>query len=843
MTVVFEASKLLEEKKLHPEWIFFIGDKQKNPQTIIGKWRDVNSQTYEELLDLVEKTKQRKDVEAWNWGIRTGINDLACLDFDWEFIYYLWVRKFGDRAKTITYRTTNKGYRVIFKTSETDNDNPYKNNLHTEFENKGYAVLGGYAEDEEKTKQPYIKLPNLRLYPDKNFCYYNELTTDNTLISDTKNWLKEVMERFDFLQYRCVFTKKKHIRLSHDQRLAILQFMLSKDFSDEEIHDFFRAVYDTKGRDYNKDITNAQIKSGKEFKEKGGCPFPCKPKQRDNGSVSVPLYQIFNFNPDDCVGCLRRKFVDKSPKEIEMEETLKSIKKKYKLKCPTDTRELLVYDEGFYSEKRWLIEQELEEKYGSEMKTRFVEEVAKHLERQNFIERQDINKFVGKIPLKNGLFNFEACKLEKFDPKTVYTYKLNVDYKPKKKCSNWLKFVSEVLNPEDIPLLQEIMGYCLLPDIPLHKMFWFYGVGRNGKGVIIRTIEEILGKENCSALNLSEFTENRRFSLCRLYGKFLNVSSEPKLTKYGLQTTVLKMVTGQDTIYAEIKGKNERLQFTNFSKLFVLGNHFPKVDDDSLGWKERRVVLKFPNEFTGDKNVPNIEQRWIPEELPGILNWMLEGLFRLQKNKCFTKTKTTEEMDIEFEKASNPFNAWIIEKCELNPAAYLLREEALENYNDYCDELGVARDSKTIFFGKMRTTRRVKELQKRINGKRERIFEGITFKNVENDESVPNVPHVPRISNYLEKEKEEKENIKQYKKHGTSVTSVTFDDKSQENNGLDNNSDYKKLCEWIVKEISSEEGLTLQKLQLKINSMGFFEPVEFLTKKLLNDGKLRGLKT
>ena len=81
----------------------------------------------------------------------------------------------------------------------------------------------------------------------------------------------------------------------------------------------------------------------------------------------------------------------------------------------------------------------------------------------------------------------------------------------------------------------------------------------------------------------------------------MNVSSEPKISKYGLSTTVLKMVTGQDTISAEIKGKNERLVFTNVSKLFVLGNRFPIVNDNSLGWWHRVVGLDFPNTFEGEK--------------------------------------------------------------------------------------------------------------------------------------------------------------------------------------------------------------------------------------------------
>lgn len=117
MTVLFDVQELLKEKKAHPEWIFFLGDKEKNPQTIMGKWKEITKQSFQELEDLVKRTEQRTDVEAWNWGIRTGINDVACLDFDWEFIFYRWLRKYRKRSETAIYKTANKGFRVIFRTT------------------------------------------------------------------------------------------------------------------------------------------------------------------------------------------------------------------------------------------------------------------------------------------------------------------------------------------------------------------------------------------------------------------------------------------------------------------------------------------------------------------------------------------------------------------------------------------------------------------------------------------------------------------------------------------------------------------------------------------------------
>lgn len=404
--------------------------------------------------------------------------------------------------------------------------------------------------------------------------------------------------------------------------------------------------------------------------------------------------------------------------------------------CPTDTETLYYYKDGVYVPAKPYLWEILERNHKHKLTRIFVSEVYAHLQRANTVDRQQINKYEGRIPLKNGMYNFASKRLELFYPQQRFTFMLDVEYQEEADCPKWLEFVSQIVDPDAVPLLQEIMGYCLLPAMPYHKMFWLYGTGRNGKGVVIRTIEAILGKDNCGSLNLSEFREARRFSLCQLYAKLMNVSSEPQLSKYGLPTNIIKMVTGEDTIHAEIKGKNQRLTFTNYSKLLVLGNHFPKVEDNSLGWWDRVIALKFPNSFTGDKQVANIENRWLPSEASGVFNWMLQGLNRIFENNGFSTSKTTEETKAEFMKVSDPFNAWIIECCIKLPQAYISREDALEDYNDYCDDLGADRDGKKVFYEKLRNEPRIKDTSKKIAGKTVRVFEGLTLKTEEPEQTV-----------------------------------------------------------------------------------------------------------
>ncbi len=126
----------------------------------MGAWKDITSQSMQDLEALVEKIRI-SEVEAWNFGPRTGLGGLACLDWDWEFLAYRWTKHFGERAKTLTFRTPNMGYRMLYTTTEKENSSPFKRYLHMEFENGGYVAVGGFAEDCEGNKQPYTKIADV----------------------------------------------------------------------------------------------------------------------------------------------------------------------------------------------------------------------------------------------------------------------------------------------------------------------------------------------------------------------------------------------------------------------------------------------------------------------------------------------------------------------------------------------------------------------------------------------------------------------------------------------------------------------------------------------------------
>jgi P4 family phage/plasmid primase-like protien len=453
---------------------------------------------------------------------------------------------------------------------------------------------------------------------------------------------------------------------------------------------------------------------------------------------------------------------------LDMPIILYNLKSQFTFKTPTDLEDIYYYDNGVYVFAEHKIKALLESWLGSEASTHLINEVLDHIRRSSYVERTEFNKFKGSIPVQNGLLNLETQTLKPFSKDEIFTYKLNVNYKSESKCPKWLKFLSEVLQPEDVFPLQEYMGYCLYPAMPYHVLMWFYGKGRNGKGRITATIEEIIGPKNCAHLNVEEFNGDRRFSTEGLYGKMVNISSEPATIKT-LQTPLLKKLTGEDVIDAEVKNKQRRLCFMNMAKFFILGNRFPKINDTTLAFWDRVLLIPFPKSFLGKERRANVEREWLddPEEVSGILNWMLDGLHRLSQQKQFTKSNSMEETMLDFKRNSDSVGAWLDEKVTFDTEAIYVKATAFDNYKEYSDDIGATPETQNKFYARIRDTPKIRDTRIRINGEFVHVFKGIKPK-VELSEDkdtpqttlvdtpfVPTLPTLPSISDSNNLDKKE----------------------------------------------------------------------------------------
>ena len=84
-----------------------------------------------------------------------------------------------------------------------------------------------------------------------------------------------------------------------------------------------------------------------------------------------------------------------------------------------------------------------------------------------------------RIHVANGTYFLDGTFTEE---KEYCGNRLPVSYRADAPApEHWLHFLSELLEPEDIPALQEYLGYCLIPSTKGQKMLMLIGKGGEGQ--------------------------------------------------------------------------------------------------------------------------------------------------------------------------------------------------------------------------------------------------------------------------------------------------------------------------------------------------------------------------
>lgn len=287
------------------------------------------------------------------------------------------------------------------------------------------------------------------------------------------------------------------------------------------------------------------------------------------------------------------------------------------------------------------------------------------------------------IPFNNGIYDIKNNRLIEYSPNYFFINKLPVDFNKKhKKCRKIDRIFSELVAPDDVITLYEIIAYCFYRAYPYPKIFILYGNGGNGKTAYTKIFNRILGKENISLVNCNELQSNR-FASSQLFGKLCNISGEMEYSMLK-NTSTLKECCGEDLINCERKFK-EPFPFTNCAKMIFLTNQVPLTADRSQAFYRRIFLLEFPNQFIiGEKADPLIIKKIPQKEIEGLVWKCIKILKKFtKKGFVFTRHENTEKIIKKYERLSNPLEAFLDEKVEKDYESHISINEFKEQFKEY----------------------------------------------------------------------------------------------------------------------------------------------------------------
>ena len=378
--------------------------------------------------------------------------------------------------------------------------------------------------------------------------------------------------------------------------------------------------------------------------------------------------------------------------------------------------------------------------------------------------------FSKKIAVENGLLDVKTGELTPFTPNEFVTIRIPVRYDKTASCPTIMKFLNEVMLPDQVPIAQECFGYCLLLEYLIRKTLVLLGEGHNGKTTFLNLLNAFLGPENCSHATLQRLCEGK-FELAQLYGKLANICDD--LPGDALKSVGnFKNLTGNAPIQAQFKYKNP-FDFWNTAKLLWACNKLPAASEDTSAYYGRFIILNFTKIFLEGVNadVRILEKLTTPQELSGLLNWALEGLTHLLKNGAFSTAKTMEETRAQYIRTADSSQAFLEEMAEYapDPKVWTKVENLYQQYVEYCrtNKLPIIKQKRDITLTMQRVYPYAKQTKQREAKNVFPVWQYIKLK------SVPSVPSVPPFLSLSQTLIESVEKNRTLGTNGTNGTDVT----------------------------------------------------------------------
>ncbi len=290
-----------------------------------------------------------------------------------------------------------------------------------------------------------------------------------------------------------------------------------------------------------------------------------------------------------------------------------------------------------------------------------------------------------RIHVANGTLSLDG-KFTEGRSKIVRS-RLPVAYDPNApKPERWLSFLSELLYPEDIPTLQEFIGYCLIPSNKGQRMMVIKGSGGEGKSQIGAVLSALFGC-NMKDGSIGIISENR-FARADLEHVLLCIDDDMRMEALRQTNYVKSIVTAQGKMDLELKGK-QSYQGWMYARLLAFSNgDLQALFDRSDGFYRRQLVLTTREKAADRVDDPDLAEK-MKAEVEGILLWAFEGLKRLVANNFkFTESARTRENREAVKRDSNNVYDFLESEgyIRLKADASISSKDCYEIYRMWCEE-------------------------------------------------------------------------------------------------------------------------------------------------------------
>ena len=302
------------------------------------------------------------------------------------------------------------------------------------------------------------------------------------------------------------------------------------------------------------------------------------------------------------------------------------------------------------------------------------------------------------LGLPDGVLELTTGRYREHRRDDYITKMTGAGFVPDIDAPTWRAFIDEIMDGDGelVDYLQRIAGYVLTGHRGEHILPILCGRGANGKSVFVGALQAMLGDYASSGspdLLIKKQSTEHPTALADLQGRRLVVVSETGEGRR-LNEERAKLLTGGDRIKAR-RMRQDFYEFEPTHQLIVQTNHRPiaRGTDEGL-WRRLRLIpfnVTIPPERRDTQLLDKIKG-----ELPGVLNWALEGLKRYQI-EGFCTPRAVAQATAGYRSDSDQISAFIHECCILSDHATATSADLYKEYAKWCLESGEQAQTKRGF--------------------------------------------------------------------------------------------------------------------------------------------------
>lgn len=309
------------------------------------------------------------------------------------------------------------------------------------------------------------------------------------------------------------------------------------------------------------------------------------------------------------------------------------------------------------------------------------------------------------VACNNGALELSTRELLPYDPTHYTTRRLDVNYDPDADCPHWKAMLVRMLESPDrtekqikamVKFLQQWTGINLVGPAAkrgrdLKQGLIIEGPSNSGKSTYGDVMIKLFGRERVVSPSIDDLSTQ--------FGKSVLVNAQALISNDGISVKskgdakILKNIVTGELITVDRKFK-EHVSFKFEGPVLFTTNTLPTIEDETDAIYNRFVLVKMDKVFTKadakrDLNGMNgIDFLLKNDELPGIVNWALDGFESAYAAKSFAQPEEAKNAAVRFRTQNDPLYGFLVEctvpderwSVPANVMTALYTEYALDNY-------------------------------------------------------------------------------------------------------------------------------------------------------------------